>query len=1050
VVYDKAGNSAEQTAIVTVRRYEAPKTPENLTVENGFRGGTLRWSYSGDLQTLKQFNIYDGDSDMLVTSVKAYQHTFRDMTEACTYKVAAVDIYGKQSFSTEAVTITPILTENVAPKAVMQLKSLTGLTGKSINFSAAGSSDNDAIQSYTWDFGDGATGEGLNAAHTYANAGTYTVTLTVTDRSGNTDIAQALVTILDTIGENATHAVLTVTVQDGYAAGTPAIPKATVTVYNDSFELAALTKADGRAELVVPKGSYTMTVMASGYDGKVQQIEVTETGVCTLYLAQTGVDVVGGKLTVQPMTREEIEEAGIDMDDPANNHAVKQSTTIRFQPMPELQFELPIEQILNAAGDLLQGTGFGWHTFTPDPGQLGPGFSPDPDDPDDPDDPEGDEDEDEDVKIIPIEDWVTPNYDVGVFPVGDSAFMVIYGQTHWLKEMFNVELIVFNNSYVDDITDCTAVLQLPEGLSLANLIDRVQTETVRLGTLAHKGGETDVVRQVNWYVRGDKEGDYSLTAAVSGMVGGDPFQTAFTTDESIHVYAGSALKLVVTMPRSAYADQDYVVKFSLNNVSDKPIYNLTFGIDTAQQFVAERMSDGSTGEVEREYSNEDFEGGMTYGLPTLEPGKAFNLILKTTFEYEHQFLEWAVGKVPLGAVEVGYQVADAFVTTLEGSTTEIPVEIVLEDVRKDDLFQWIWDETVGAFKDGVKDAVIEFVDDKIFQGIPVAEKGVEIFEVVTNIKDEITEEDAQYIPTVNVTEGVQCVPKNEVDDWLAAFDTYSLRRSAAPGILVWTDAADAVISADGRSMQLPSGGKLYTLRLGETAVTPEIDVTTYYVDADGSVQPFTRTLTTEEAYASGLQNAKHILLEPLAENTFEIPAEGETLEVSFDGYLISENHEVLLRAANEKWSVTGENTDGLTALDGRLVIGSTARAGTYTVQLALDGTDQTFTQTIILTGGHRCAWEYTWQDNTLVRTCACGEGGECVTLSYDSNGIFIALGTMPEDVLLYTAAYAEDGQMIDGLPLHTPYAYAYPHADVIRTFVLDQSGVPILPVKELR
>ena len=54
--------------------------------------------------------------------------------------------------------------------------------------------------------------------------------------------------------------------------------------------------------------------------------------------------------------------------------------------------------------------------------------------------------------------------------------------------------------------------------------------------------------------------------------------------------------------------------------------------------------------------------------------------------------------------------------------------------------EWIWDETVGAFKDGVKDKVIEFVDDKIFQGIPVAEKGVEIFEVVTNIKDEITEE----------------------------------------------------------------------------------------------------------------------------------------------------------------------------------------------------------------------------------------------------------------------------------------------------------------------
>ena len=31
-----------------------------------------------------------------------------------------------------------------------------------------------------------------------------------------------------------------------------------------------------------------------------------------------------------------------------------------------------------------------------------------------------------------------------------------------LKEMFNVELIVFNNSYVDDLQDVSAQLQLPK------------------------------------------------------------------------------------------------------------------------------------------------------------------------------------------------------------------------------------------------------------------------------------------------------------------------------------------------------------------------------------------------------------------------------------------------------------------------------------------------------------------------------------------------------------------------------------------------------------
>jgi hypothetical protein len=50
------------------------------------------------------------------------------------------------------------------------------------------SQSNNSIVSYTWDFGDGETGSGASIQHTYAQSGTYNLTLIVEDSNGDISI----------------------------------------------------------------------------------------------------------------------------------------------------------------------------------------------------------------------------------------------------------------------------------------------------------------------------------------------------------------------------------------------------------------------------------------------------------------------------------------------------------------------------------------------------------------------------------------------------------------------------------------------------------------------------------------------------------------------------------------------------------------------------------------------------------------------------------------------------------------------------------------------
>lgn len=175
-VTDDDGATNTKTLMITVRNTDpvadAGEDIQAVKGENFTLDGIL--SYDPDSSgSIVNYTWDMGDGTILYGQQITYH--FNDTGDHTIILVVFDNSGGESEADTVVVTILNDRPDNLSILA----SNLTIVQGQSINFTGS-ANDTDPI-TYSWDFGDGNTSDGMNVSHTFVHTGTLTVTLFVTD-----------------------------------------------------------------------------------------------------------------------------------------------------------------------------------------------------------------------------------------------------------------------------------------------------------------------------------------------------------------------------------------------------------------------------------------------------------------------------------------------------------------------------------------------------------------------------------------------------------------------------------------------------------------------------------------------------------------------------------------------------------------------------------------------------------------------------------------------------------------------------------------------------
>jgi PKD repeat protein len=207
ITVESGSNTLEYWSVDTVGNEEPHKTLTQIKLDKSAPTGSIQMNGGAAYTNTTTVNLslsatdaISGISQMRFSNDNNTWSTWESYSTSKSWSLQAGDgvkntfVQYKDTASLVTTFNTSITLDTTLPVANAG-QSQTVNSGSSVTFNAGGSTDNTAIISYTWVFGDGATGTGITTTHSYSTAGTYTARLTVQDAAGNTATATVTITV---------------------------------------------------------------------------------------------------------------------------------------------------------------------------------------------------------------------------------------------------------------------------------------------------------------------------------------------------------------------------------------------------------------------------------------------------------------------------------------------------------------------------------------------------------------------------------------------------------------------------------------------------------------------------------------------------------------------------------------------------------------------------------------------------------------------------------------------------------------------------------------